>query len=208
MGEGPTAYFIPGRVGWGVGPRQIVVCRLSSVCLSVVCLSPPRDPPATHPRPTPTNGSILDRSWIDPWSILDRSLIDPWSILDRSLIDPILDRSMISYMFFPWPMYKRCAAKNNHRRLANKGELLTTSKWCSKCQQCNLPITFAGRCSLQGQNSWPKGAFYRCFCKMMKNRVKYNKTTLFSPVGVPCRGKNPGQNVYFIYFSVNISKIM
>ena len=54
-GGGPTAYFIPGRVGWGVGPRQIVVCRLLSVCrLSVVCLSvclsvpPPRDPPATH----------------------------------------------------------------------------------------------------------------------------------------------------------------
>ncbi len=38
MGGGPTAYFIPGRVGWGVRPRQIRVCRLS-VCLSVVCLS-------------------------------------------------------------------------------------------------------------------------------------------------------------------------
>ena len=25
---------------------------------------------------------------------------------------------------------------------------------------------------------------------------------LFSPVGVPCRGKNPGQNVHFIDFSV------
>ena len=53
-GGGPTAYFIPGRVGWGVGPRQIVVCLsvcLSSVVcrLSVVCLSvcrPPREPPA------------------------------------------------------------------------------------------------------------------------------------------------------------------
>ena len=67
-GRGPTAYFIPGRVGWGVGPRQIRVCRLSSVCLSVVCLSPPRDPPATHPN-----------KWVDPW-------IDPGSIQDRSRI--------------------------------------------------------------------------------------------------------------------------
>ena len=111
-------------------------------------------------------------------------------------------------MFFPWPMYKRCAAKNNHRRLENKGELLTTSKWCSKCQQCNLPIIFAGRCSLQGQKSWPKCAFYWFFCNMMKNSVKYNKKQLFSPVGVPCRGKNPGQNVYFIDVGVNLCKIM
>ena len=29
------------------------------------------------------------------------------------------------------------------------------------------PIIFAGRCSLQGQNSWPKCAFYRFFCKLM-----------------------------------------
>ena len=83
--------------------------------------------------------------------------------------------NMIPYMFFPWPMYKRCAAKNNHRRPENKGELLTTSKWCSKCQQCNLPIIFAGRCSLQGQKSWPKCAFYRFVCKIMKNTVKYYK---------------------------------
>ncbi len=51
VGGGPTAYFIPGRVGWGVGPRQIVVCMSSVVCLSV-CHPPPRpkrDPPATHP---------------------------------------------------------------------------------------------------------------------------------------------------------------
>ena len=41
-----------------------VVCRLS-VCLSSGC-----PPPATHPRPTPTNGSIHG-------SIQDRSRIDP-----------------------------------------------------------------------------------------------------------------------------------
>ena len=58
VGEGSTAYFIPGRVGWGVGPRQIRVCRLSV------------PPPATHPRPTPTNGSIHG-------SIQDRSRVDP-----------------------------------------------------------------------------------------------------------------------------------
>ena len=66
---------------WGRDPRPIsslgaldggsdrdrfvsVVCRLS-VCLSSVC-----PPPATHPRPTPTNGSIHG-------SIQDRSRIDP-----------------------------------------------------------------------------------------------------------------------------------
>ena len=70
---------------------------------------------------------------------------------------------------FPWPMYKRCAAKNNHRRPENKGELLTTSKLCLTYQKCILPIHFA--------------------------------------VGVPCRGKNPGQNEHFIYFYVKLCKI-
>ena len=108
---------------------------------------------------------ILDRSRVEPGSIQARSWIDPGSIQDRSRICLLI--CFICFMcFFPWPMYKRCAAKNNHRRLENKGELPTTSKWCSKCQQCNLPIIFAGRCSLQGQKSWPKCAFYWCFCKM------------------------------------------
>ena len=97
--------------------------------------------------------------------------------------------NMIPYSFFPWPMYKRCAAKNNHRRLENKGELPTTSKWYLKYKKCNLPIIFAGGCALQGQKSWPKCAFYWFVCKMNKNRVKYDKKPLFSPVGVPCRGK-------------------
>ncbi len=29
------------------------------------------------------------------------------------------------------------------------------------------PIIFAGRCSLQGQNSWPKCAFYLVVCNIM-----------------------------------------
>ena len=65
-------------------------------------------------------------------------------------------------------------------------------------------IIVAGGCALQGQKSWPKCAFYRIFCKMMKHSAKYNKKPLFSPVGVPCRGKTPGQNVHFIDFSVKL----
>ena len=38
--------------------------------------------------------------------------------------------------------------------------------------------------------------------------IKYYKKTLFSLVGVPCRGKNPGQNVHFIDLSVKVCKIM
>ncbi len=34
------------------------------------------------------------------------------------------------------------------------------------------------------------------------------KETFVWPVGDPCRGKNPGQNVYFIDFSVKLCKIM
>ena len=68
-GGGPTAYFTPGRVGWGAGPRQIVVC------LPVVCRLP-----SVCPRPTPTDGSILDRYWIDPGSIQDRFWSDAGSI--------------------------------------------------------------------------------------------------------------------------------
>ena len=113
-------------------------------------------------------GSTQDRSRIDPRSIQDRSRIDPGSIQDRSRI--CLFISFISFMcFFPWPMYKRCATKNNHRRPENKGELLTTSKWCLKYLKCVLPIIFAGGCALQGQKSWPKRAFYIFFCKIMKN---------------------------------------
>ena len=66
----------------------------------------------------------------------------------------------------------------------------------------NTALIVAGGCALQGQKSWPKCAFYNCLCKNMTNSVKYYRKTLFSPVGVPCRGKNPGQNVYFIDFSV------
>ena len=68
---------------------------------------------------------------------------------------------MISYMFFPWPMYKRCAAKNNHRRLENKGELPTTSKWYLKYQKCILPIILAGRASVRGEMIWPKSSHHR-----------------------------------------------
>ena len=59
--------------------------------------------------------------------------------------------------FFPWPMYKRCAAKNNHRRLENKGELLTTSKWCLKYKNTYfyplcLPVGVPCRGKIPGKN--------------------------------------------------------
>ena len=53
-----------------------------------------------------------------------RQLLRQWLIVQYGTIL----YNIIPYSFFPWPMYKRCAAKNNHRRLENKGELLTTSK--------------------------------------------------------------------------------
>ena len=63
-------------------------------------------------------------------------------------------------------------------------------------------IIFADGCALQGHKSWPKCAFYQLFCKIINNSVKYDTKTLFSLVGVPCRGKNPGQHVHFIDVSV------
>ena len=105
MGEGPTAYFIPGRVGWGVGPRQIRVCRLSSVCLSVCRLSVP------PPRPTRDPPQQMGRS-------MDRSRIDPGSIQDFIIFYMILlnfTLKSIKYTFWPGflPLQGTPTGKNN-----------------------------------------------------------------------------------------------
>ena len=129
----------------------------------------------------------------------------PYCTIWYHIVHDTILYNMIPYMFFPWPMYKRCAAKNNHRRLENKGELLTTSKWCLKYQKCILPIIFAGRCSLQGQKSWPKCAFYRFVCKVMKNNIKYRKKNIIFAGGCALQGQKSWPKCAFYGF---FSKIM
>ena len=134
-------------------------------------------------------GPIKDRSWIDQGSIKDRSRIDQGSIKDRSKIDQgsIQGRSKI-----------------------DPGSIQDRSRICLFICFISFMFFFRGLCIKDAQQKITTGGSKTKESSWQPQNDVQNVNNviyqLFLPVGVPCRGKNPGQKVHFIDVSVKSCK--